>query len=788
MFGREEPTPQDAEMEVDETSRNLETLQPEADETSRDLEDRKLDNSLPPENVPSEKTKKVPIFILEGLSLKTKVKAFAIAFSTIPILGIGLGAYFSSSASTMRQIEAEKQNRVTQLAKDVDRFFSNRFGDIQTLAQQPSLNDPQAAALASDTIREKIFNNYVDAYKLYSGAAFFDLQGNPIAKNKGKALVGGVERKFLQNVLDTEKTTIGEPILDRATNTFYLNIATPVKERGTGTKLGIVVLQMPLDRIREAFESYTENSNEYHLIDAAGKLFLSPHDEEIAQPASQLFPQLAELKTSKGATFAYARNSEGHKANDGNDRILLSYAPVKNVAGVENLNMDVALGSNAEITLANQNTFLTTIGAATVITVLLAALAANFLADYATLPLLRAAEAVSKIGRGELDTRLEVAGDDEVAILSRNLNSMVEEMQKLITENDLSAQQKATTEEFKRREEQNQVLQMGLLNFLDQVQEVANGDLTVRAQITEDDIGIVADFFNSIIENLRELVTQVKSVAAEVNYTVAENEGAIAKLATNELEQAESIVQTLGLVEKMTASIVEVAGNAKVAADVARNASQNAAAGVKAIEGTVTSITELSETVEATVQKVKRLNDASGRISKVVRLIDEIAMKTKYLAVNAGIEASRAGEEARGFVVVAEQVGLLAASSASATQEIQQIVASIQQETAEVLGAMQAGNTKVQEGAQLVTKAKRSLSQIFTIAQQIDDLVQFISQAAVSQTNTSQQVKESMSAIAQVSTKNSKYSREVSDSLKYSVTIANQLKQSVNNFKVKEQA
>ncbi len=764
MSSQEEQTHRGATTEVAETNQNPQVREIESPQTKR---------------------KRYQEFALESLSLKTKVQAVAIAFSTLPILGIGLGAYFYSNQSTVQQIQQEKQSRSTQLAKDVDRFLSSRYGDIKTLSQQPSFADPQVAAITPKTVKEKIFNDYLDAYGFYSRAAFLDLQGKPIVQDKGKILPNQIDKDYFQTVLKTGKPTISAPTLSSVTETFNINIAAPVKKKGTGTIVGVVMLQMPVDRLQSAIEQYTSSGDNYYLVEPTGKLFLSSHAEAINKFAKKLFPKYTKLKEVGQTSSVFDTKNE--ESGD-TKKVLLTQTKIDNAAGVENLNLGALLSSDPNIAFAAQNNLLSAIGWGTFLTILLAAAVATYLADYATRPLLKAARAVDKLGQGQLDTRLEVVGGDEVAILNRNINSMADEMQKLLIQSEESVQSQAAAAESQRRQEQNQVLQMGLLNFLDQVQEVANGDLTVRAQITEDDIGIVADFFNSIIENLRELVTQVKSVASEVNYSVTENEDAISKLATNELEQAKSIVQTLGLVEKMTDSIASVADNAKIAADVARNASLNAASGVKAIEGTVTSITELRETVEATVLKVKRLNDASGRISKVVRLIEEIAMKTKYLAVNAGIEASRAGEEARGFVVVAEQVGQLAASSATATKEIEQIVASIQLETADVLEAMQAGNNQVQQGTQLVTKAKQSLSQIFEIAQQIDGLVQFISQATVSQTETSQVVKASMSSIAQLSNQNSVYSHDVSQALKYSVTIANQLKISVNKFKVKEQA
>jgi methyl-accepting chemotaxis protein len=345
------------------------------------------------------------------------------------------------------------------------------------------------------------------------------------------------------------------------------------------------------------------------------------------------------------------------------------------------------------------------------------------------------------------------------------------------------ARQKAESLAEEQRQ-QKETLQKQLLALLSDVEGAAQGDLTVRADVTTGEIGTVADFFNAVIESLRGIVTQVKTAAQKVNASLGENEGAIRQLSAEALKQAEETTRTLDSVEQMTRSIQQVAENARQAAVVARTASATAEASGIAMERSVQSIFTLRETVAVTAKKVKRLGESSQKISRVASLIEQISLQTNLLAINAGIEAARAGEQGQGFAVVAEEVGELAARSGAATKEIEQIVESIQQETASVVEAMELGTSQVVEGTYLVEDAKQSLSQILEVSRQIDELVQSISSATVSQAQTSENVAELMKEMAKVSERTADSTRQVSGFLKETVGIAQELQASVGTFKV----
>ena len=339
---------------------------------------------------------------------------------------------------------------------------------------------------------------------------------------------------------------------------------------------------------------------------------------------------------------------------------------------------------------------------------------------------------------------------------------------------------------FEERVQREGLVQDQLAVLINDVQSAVDGDLTVHAEVTAGEIGTVADFFNAIIESLRQIVIQVKQSATQVNSSLGENESAIRILADEALQQAEQTTLTLNSMDTMTASIQQVAQQAQEAAAVARSASATATVGEEAMNLTVSNILAMRQTVGQTAKKVKRLGESSQQITKAVLLINQIAQQTNLLAINAGIEAARAGEAGQGFAVVAEEVGELAMRSASATEEIERIVDTIQRETNDVVEAIEQSTTQVVESTHRVEDARASLSQILTGSQRMDELAGLISEATGSQVETSETVAALIAQIAQLSKQTSESSRQVSDALKQTVTVAQHLQNQVATFVVEE--
>jgi methyl-accepting chemotaxis protein PixJ len=350
---------------------------------------------------------------------------------------------------------------------------------------------------------------------------------------------------------------------------------------------------------------------------------------------------------------------------------------------------------------------------------------------------------------------------------------------------ELMQTQRQTAENLSQQQlQQREHLEEQLATLLQEIEAVIAGDLTVHAQVSAGDIGTVADFFNATVESLRSIVTQVKATANEVNSAIAKNSTAMNELAIASHTQAEEINHTLDSVAQMRTVIKTVAKSARQAKFRTKRASTTATSGSQAMELTVENITNLRDTIEETAKKVKRLGEASQQISYVVSLINQISMQTNLLAINAGIEAARAGKENQGFIVVAEEVAGLATRSATAASEISTIIFTIQRETSQVVNAMELGTEQVGESTRLVEDTKENLQQIVNVCYEIDDLVESISHATVSQVQLSQQVTNAMKQVAQTATMNSTYSQQVSDFLQNTVEISQQLQASVETFKV----
>ena len=332
--------------------------------------------------------------------------------------------------------------------------------------------------------------------------------------------------------------------------------------------------------------------------------------------------------------------------------------------------------------------------------------------------------------------------------------------------------------------QQQDSLKRQLVQLVEQVEGAASGDLTVRADVTAGEIGTVGDFFNAIVESLRQIVMQVKESATEVNSALSENEFTIQQLTGEAQRQSEDIAQTLTSVDHMTASLQTVAESAQQAASFTRSAATTAEASQVAIDFTVQSILELRETMSETAQKMKRLGESSQSISKVISLINQIAMKTNMLALNAGIEAARAGESGLGFAVVAEEVGELATQSTSATQEIEKLVDDIQQETRQVIEAMEQSTAQIVEGTRFVKDAKKNMGHLRQLSQQTDQLVQSISEETLAQTKVSQAVAVLMQDLNEISQRTAQSSQQITDSLQKTVGIAKTLQTSMSTFTV----
>jgi methyl-accepting chemotaxis protein PixJ len=327
-------------------------------------------------------------------------------------------------------------------------------------------------------------------------------------------------------------------------------------------------------------------------------------------------------------------------------------------------------------------------------------------------------------------------------------------------------------------------LQQEVMQLLSAVRPALDGDLTVRAPMTDDEVGTIADAYNNTLGSLRQIVTQMQIASRQVAQTSQISESSIASLTNQARQQFQTLNQTLERVQLVANSTEAVEASAQQVEVAVQQANQIVLAGDAAMDRTVDEMQNIRETVAETNKRLKRLSESSQKISKVVSLISNFTTQTQLLALNASIEATRAGEYGRGFVVVADEVRSLARQSANAATEIEQLVQEIQANTAEVSTAMETGIQQVASGTTVVSEARQSLNAIVAATDQISQLVASITGATQEQTQQFKSMKLTVAEVAEIAQKTSKDSVEISQSFKELLAMAQDLQVRANQFKV----
>jgi twitching motility protein PilJ len=330
--------------------------------------------------------------------------------------------------------------------------------------------------------------------------------------------------------------------------------------------------------------------------------------------------------------------------------------------------------------------------------------------------------------------------------------------------------------------EQNERNQQAILRLLDELSSLADGDLTVQATVTEDITGAIADSINYAIEALRDLVTTIKDSSILVDAASKQTEGTARQLLRAGEAQTKQAAAASESMARMAMSIEEVSGNAERCSDVARHSVEVAHKGGEAVRRTIAGMNTIRETIQDTSKRIKRLGESSQEIGNIVELIEEIAEQTNILALNASIEASRAGEASRGFAVVADEVQKLAERSTSATKKIEVLVSTIQSDTNEAVVSMERSTTDVVGGALLAENAGAALDEIEQVSHQIASLVQNISGSSKEQSSVAGAITKNMHVLREISGKTTESMAATTSAISKLSELASQLRKSVSGF------
>ncbi len=336
-------------------------------------------------------------------------------------------------------------------------------------------------------------------------------------------------------------------------------------------------------------------------------------------------------------------------------------------------------------------------------------------------------------------------------------------------------------EEAKRANDQNQA---AILRLMNELQEVADGDLTVQATVSEDITGAIADSVNYTVEELRGLVGRVTKTAEQVTSASNQAQNISNELLVASQKQSREIQETGQAVLEMATQITDVSKSANESAEVARQSVSAAEQGTKAVEDAIKGMNEIREQIQETSKRIKRLGESSQEIGEITELISDITEQTNVLALNAAIQAASAGEAGRGFSVVAEEVQRLAERSGEATKQIGALVRTIQTDTHDAVAAMEKSTQGVVEGAKLSDAAGAALSEIRSVSNRLADLIQSISAATEQQATSANGVAQNIQNILTVTEQTQQGTQQTAESIRELSKLAEELKNSVSRFRV----
>ncbi len=374
---------------------------------------------------------------------------------------------------------------------------------------------------------------------------------------------------------------------------------------------------------------------------------------------------------------------------------------------------------------------------------------------------------------GDRSARALVQGDDEFAMLSNSLNGVFDGQSgsagpQMTAGGDAAA------------------LQAQIEKLLQEVSAVGDGDLRVQAEVTPDTLGVLADSFNYMIEELAKVVGRVQSTAVQVTNATRRILDRSADLAQASETQVAQISQTSQAVEALAIFIQNVARNAMTSVEVAQEALHSATSGQQSVRQTIDGMMLIRENVQETSKKIKRLGERSNEIGEIVRLIEDIADQTNLLALNAAIQSAMAGEHGRGFAVVADEIRLLAERSTESTKKIATLVKSIQGDTYDAVVAMEASTQEVVKGSQLADEAGNALNSIYSAVERQAKMIESIARSAQEQTPVSEAVAVTMVQISEVIRQTDAGTQEAAVSVSYLAELSEQLRASVSTFQLPE--
>lgn len=326
--------------------------------------------------------------------------------------------------------------------------------------------------------------------------------------------------------------------------------------------------------------------------------------------------------------------------------------------------------------------------------------------------------------------------------------------------------------------------QQAMLDFLNVINALSEGDLTVQASVSEDITGTLADSFNYSVESLRNLVAMVNQSTRKLSEAVGDSSTVAEVLLKSSKEQAKKITEASDTVMHVTGAMLDVSSQTSAAVDIALSSTDVARSGSERVRSTIVGMDQIRDHIQETSKRIKRLGESSQEIGDIVELINDIADQTHILALNASIQAAAAGDAGRGFAVVADEIQRLAERTGNATRRVENIVKTIQTDTNEAIFAMEKSTSEVVNGANLAERAGESLNEIESVSTRLATLIQNVSRSSRDVSSLGNKMKSSIDSIKKLTEQNVTSTQITNNSVEKINELANELRESISGFKI----
>ncbi|MFA4923582.1 MAG: methyl-accepting chemotaxis protein [Ignavibacteriaceae bacterium] len=358
-----------------------------------------------------------------------------------------------------------------------------------------------------------------------------------------------------------------------------------------------------------------------------------------------------------------------------------------------------------------------------------------------------------EFANGNYDVIVEVTSNDELGGLAKTFTEMVQKVKQANTEllSEKASIEQKVEDAVKESEEQRNYLERNAGKLLVEMDNLANGDLTVQIEKEKNDvIGSLFDGFNKVVLNMKEMIEQVTAAVEATASASTEISSSAEEMAAGAQEQSSQTTEIASAVEQMTKTILETSQNSSKSAEAAKSAGAVAKEGGRVVDQTIEGMNRIAEVVKRSAETVHALGKGSDQIGEIVQVINDIADQTNLLALNAAIEAARAGEQGRGFAVVADEVRKLAERTTKATKEIAVMIKQIQKDTGGAVESMNKGTEEVEKGKVLADKAGQSLKEIIVGVEEVMDMSTQVAAASEEQSSAAEQISKNIEAISSV--------------------------------------